>query len=163
MTTRQPNLIDKLAGFIPGYRGYAERETRRAQDKRLREHLADQLDRSKRHLDRVSRELTDAGELEPLDGLDGLKRVIGTSADSIRHAQAGGSGLMDDVVVKAEDLDRVHAHDLELHGQVHALIAAVESLSAENAETEAPAVRELASGLLLAVERRDAILREVFE
>ena len=35
--------LESLASKIPGYRGYKEKEDRRAADKLLREHLADQL------------------------------------------------------------------------------------------------------------------------
>ena len=160
MTQRQPNLIDTIAGFIPGYRGYAARETRRAQDKRLREHVAGVLDRGKRRLDQVALELVDAGRLEPLDDLDRLRRVFGRCADTLRFAEAGGSGLMDDVVVKDEDLDRVHAHDLTLLESAQALATAAEALTAATAEDGVAALRTQAEQLLRSIESRATVLAQ---
>ena len=162
MSKREPGFLDTLAGLIPGYRGYAERDARRSQDKRLRDHVAEQLDRSKRALDGVIYLATQRGVLDGLDDVDRLKQTIGTCADNLRHASYGASGLMDDIVVKAPDLDRVYQHDLGLHGQAEELATLVSSLTSETYQAALADVRKKAQALQKAIAQREDLFREVF-
>ena len=41
------NIFEKIGAFIPGYKGYSEKEGRRDTDKLLRLEIAKQLDRLK--------------------------------------------------------------------------------------------------------------------
>ena len=162
MARREPNLIDKIAGLIPGYRGYADRESRRIADKLLREGAAAQLLRMQKDVDDAMLRAVDAGKLQGLDELDRLKRELGACADAFRHAPAGGSGLMDDIVVTASDLDRVHRHDLDLLQQAHELGAAM----AEAAGRGTPAILEMrarVTRLRDEIARREDVLHQVFD
>jgi hypothetical protein len=163
MTRRQPNLIDKVAGIIPGYKGYADRDARRSTDKMLREGVAAHLIRMCAHVDDVILRSVDAGRLEGLDDLDRLKRQLGTSADAFRHAPAGGSGLMDDIVVTAADLDRVHQHDLELQQSAADLGAALGAAAEAGDGAAVLALRPRVNALREAIARRDDVLRQVFD
>ena len=162
MTKRPADFLDRLAGLIPGYTGYAERTERRSQDKRLRDHVADQLDRSKHGMDGLIYLATQRGVLDGLDDVDRVKQVLGTCADSLRHASYGASGLMDDVVVKTADLDRVYQHDLGLHAQAEELAMIVSSLTSETYQAALPDVRKKAQALQKAIQQREDIFREVF-
>ena len=162
MTQRQPNFLDTLAGLIPGYTGYAERDKRRSQDKRLRDHVALELDRSKRQLDVLIEMVVQRGELEGLDEVDALKRAVGTCADTLRHAPAGASGLMDDVVVKEADLERVLQHDHDLHSKAEELTTSISSLTSATFRAAIPDVRRLVRDFEKAIQQREAILSEVF-
>ncbi len=162
MTQRTPNIIDKLASLVPGYRGYVERESRRIVDKHLRTHVADRLDASKRDLDALALRMTDAGEMSGLGDVDRLKRLIGQCADTLRHASAGESGLMDDRVIKEAELERVHQHDLDLEAQVGEAVETVSRVEIEGLRERMTEIRGLFQALLREIERRDEILREVF-
>lgn len=162
MSQRQPNFLDTLAGLIPGYTGYAERETRRSQDKRLRDHVAQELDRSNRFLDSLIGLVLERGDLEGLDQVDSLKRVVGTCADSLRNASYGESGLMDDIVVKTADLERVLQNDHGLHAQAEELSVAISALTSATYLSGLPDVRQMAKGLEKAIQQREDLLREVF-
>ena len=162
MTLRQPGFLDKLLGLVPGYKGYAQRDARRTADAALRAHVAAGLDRCKHHVDDIALELAREKRLDGLDELDRLARRLGTAADSIRHAQHGGSGLMDDVVVKAEDLERVHEGDLALHEQAESLEELVRALTPADVPAGLPSRLEAASELVAAIERRNELFGEVF-
>ena len=163
MTRREPNLIDKLAGLIPGYKGYADRETRRADDRALRGHVAARLDAAKAHVDALVRQLTAKGSLGGLDELDALERLLGRCADRTRMASEGETGLMDDVVVKADDLERVHEHDMGLDAQVKEAAAAVAALTEADVPSGIDAVRRKLQDLLDALAAREDLLHEVFD
>lgn len=163
MSRRKPNLIDTLAGFIPGYRGYADRDARRSADKLLRESVAAHLVRVQKDVDDLVLRRVDAGRLEGLDDLDRLKRELGSCADALRHAPAGGSGLMDDVVVTAADLDRVHHHDLDLQQAANDLGAAVSAAVATGDAEAVLKLRPRVSEMKDAIARRDDVLHQVFD
>lgn len=162
MAEREPNILDRLLDKIPGYRGFADKDARRGVDKALRDHVGGRLDALKRGVERVSAELVNAGQLEGLHELDRLRHRLGTCADRIRHAPYGESGWMDDRIVTAEELDRLHEHDLGVEGQVDALAEAFEALTAENAGDQVGVLRDRVEDVLCAIEKRDDILTEVF-
>jgi hypothetical protein len=163
MTRRQPHLVDKLAGLIPGYRGYADRDARRSADKMLRESVAARLVRIQRDVDDLVLTRIDAGKLEDLDELDRLKRELSACADAFRHAPAGGSGLMDDIAVTAADLDRVHHHDLDLQQAANDLGAAVAAAVATGDADAVLKLRPRVSEMKDAIARRDDVLHQVFD
>ena len=163
MTQRQRNLIDKLAGLIPGYRGHADRDARRTSDKLLRESIAAQLILMQRDVDTLMLERVDEGNLGGLDDLDRLKRELGACADAFRHAPAGGSGLMDDMVVTAADLDRVLQHDLDLQQVTVELGAALADPAAAGDGDAVLALRPRVRALRDSIARREDVLRQVFD
>lgn len=161
MSRRDPNIIDRLAGLIPGYRGYADRDARRGSDKMLRDSVAAELTRAQSAVRELVLTLTDRNQTASLGDLDRLAREIGTCADAIRMAPAGGSGLMDDVVVKAADLDRAHAHDLELKEKATELTAAVAVATATGDAAQALALAGRVKEIRDGIARREDVLREV--
>ena len=163
MKQRKRNVIDGIAGLIPGYRGYAEREARRTSDKLLRESVAAHLIRIQKSVDDVVLRRVDAGQLRGLDELDRLKRELGICADAFRHAPAGGSGLMDDHVIGADDLDRVLQHDLELEQAVVALADAFTEASAGDDAAALLALRPHVKQLRDSIARRETVMNQVFD
>lgn len=163
MTRRQPNLIDRIAGFIPGYRGYADRESRRTTDKLLRDSVAARLIGIQKCVDDVVLRRVDAGQLRGLDDLDRLKRELGTCADAFRHAPVGGSGLMDDNVVKADDLDRVLQHDLSLEQAVTTLADAFAQAAFADDAAALLALRPQVKALREAIAQRETVMNQVFD
>lgn len=161
MSRRDPNIIDRLAGLIPGYRGYADRDGRRGSDKMLRDSVAAELTRAQAAVRELVLTLTDRNQTASLGDLDRLAREIGTCADAIRMAPTGGSGLMDDVVVKAADLDRAHAHDLELKEKATELTAAVATAAATGDAAQVLALAGRVKEIRDGIARREDVLREV--
>ena len=162
MTSRAPNLIDKIAGFVPGYTSFTAKESRRDSDKRLREHVAAVLDGSKRHVDGVVLELVKAGNLDGLDEADRLKRRVGAVADSIRYAEYGESGLMSDKVFEEEDLERIYDHDLTLLEQAQGVVSSITELHADGFDDGLKGCLSAVAEFNESVRQREALLREVF-
>ena len=163
MTLRQPNFLEKLGSLVPGYRGYADRETRRTADQRLRARVGVILDEAKADLNTVINQLTAANRLGDINAVETLRKRVGSCADSIRNVQHGGSGLMDSTVVKAGDLDKVYQHDLGLHEQANAVAAAVRAVNVDAVDETAKAAQKAADAMQRAITARDAILEEVFQ
>jgi len=132
--TEDRNLIETVLRNIPGFRGYLEKEYRRESDDLQRDWLADRLQRSKRAIDQLARELADAAQIDLLPQIDRLRGRIDRLIGRIRGAVQGYSGFFDLVRVDEELLDRVYEHDIAMMEQLDALAAAVEKLPGKQDE-----------------------------
>ena len=122
------NLIESVLRYIPGFRGYLEKEYRRESDELQRQWLADRLQRSKRAIDQLTRPLADAGQIDALPQIDRLRGRLDKLIFRIQGAMQGYSGFFDLVRVREDVLDRVYEHDVALMHDVDALARAVEEL-----------------------------------
>ncbi|OHB78333.1 MAG: hypothetical protein A2V98_20525 [Planctomycetes bacterium RBG_16_64_12] len=122
------NVIESILRYVPGFRGYLEKEYRRDSDELGRQWLADRLQRSKRAIDELARPLADAGQIDLLPQLDRLRSRLDKLIARIRGAMQGYSGFFDLVRVREDLLDRVYEHDLGLMQQVDALGRSMEEL-----------------------------------
>ena len=122
------NWLETILRYIPGFRGYLEKEYRRDSDELQREWLADRLQRSKRAIDELARPLADAGQIDALPQIDRLRSRLDKLIARIRGAMQGYSGFFDLVRVREDLLDRVYEHDVGLMQRVDALGQAIEGL-----------------------------------
>jgi hypothetical protein len=122
------NWVETILRYIPGFRGYLEKEYRRDSDELQREWLADRLQRSKRAIDELSRPLADAGQIDVLPQVDRLRARLDKLIARIRGAMQGYSGFFDLVRVREDLLDRVYEHDVGLMQRVDAVGESVEAL-----------------------------------
>lgn len=141
------NALESLLRQIPGFRGYLEKEYRRDADALQRTWLADRLQRSKRALDELARQWTDAGRLDGLGEVDRARGRLDKLIGRMRGAMRGYSGFFDLVQVDEALLDRIYGHDSALVEDVLALADAVEKLPAQ--ADEAP---EALSGVIGQIE-----------
>ena len=126
--TEKRNWIETILRYIPGFRGYLEKENRRESDDLQRDWLADRLERSKRAIDDVTRALADAAQIDLLPQVDRLRGRIDKMIGRIRGAMQGYSGFFDLVRVGEALLDRVYEHDAAMMEKVETLAEAVELL-----------------------------------
>ncbi|MCS7239383.1 MAG: hypothetical protein NZ899_14120 [Thermoguttaceae bacterium] len=124
---RQRNWLETILRYIPGFRGYLEKEYRRESDRLVRLWLVDRLRQCRRVVDRLARELFDARSLLVLPQLDRIRNRLDTLMGRIEGAVAGYSGFFDYVRVSQELLDRVYEHDFSLMEEVENFAQKVES------------------------------------
>jgi hypothetical protein len=122
--------LERLVSAIPGYRGYKEKENRRAADKLLREHLVRQLDEQRRRLAELQRDLLESGSLLMVDDLDRAVTKVQKLVDKIRTASYGYAGMFDAVKVKEEELDALYNFDESMLEHVSAVQASIDALAA---------------------------------
>lgn len=126
--TQQRNWIETILRYIPGFRGYLEKEYRRDSDSLQREWLAHQLEQAKRSIDNLTGLLAETGHVEQLAKLEELRARIDHVVARVRGAMEGYSGFFDLVQVDEELLDRVYQYDVSLAEKVNQLVTAVEQL-----------------------------------
>lgn len=147
------NFLEDIGRYIPGFRGYLEKEYRRESDQLARTWLADQLQRAKQGIDDYGRELIDAGQLEQLDEIDRLRSRLDRTISRLRGQMQGYSGFFDYVRTGEDDLDEVYAHDMQMMEKVKTLADHLQSLSIESGPP-AQAVKE-------SLAKIDEVLREI--
>ena len=108
-------LLEKIMGYIPGYRGYKEKELRRESDRLVRMDVVNRLKDAKMVF---RRRFADPVAVQKLgDGaskFDALTYRLDRVTQRIDRAVAGYAGMFDAIKVKEDKLDSVIQHDLSL-------------------------------------------------
>jgi hypothetical protein len=145
-------IIESILRWIPGFRGYLEKEYRRESDALARTWLADELEKGKKTLDNWGRTLVDAGQIDALPQIDRVRSKIDKVLARIKGAVHGYSGFFDFVQVNEDLLDDIYDHDMSTIAEVNSFVQAVNALSASG-QSPATAVSDL-MGKLDAIERQ---------
>lgn len=135
------NWLQEKLRRIPGFHGYLEKEERRNTDRLLREHLAERIEKLRRRLDPIMRDLTDSGGfegMEVVEEIDRLKKALERLGARIRYASYGYSGVFDAVKVREEELDRLYAFDAVLVERVEDLETTLEEMGESIDSTAEP-------------------------
>lgn len=110
--------FEELAGKIPGYKGYKQKELRREADKLLRTTIANQLSDLRMRLSSLQLDFMSAGKLYLVDDLERAVGKLQILIDRLKTASYGYAGLFDAVKVKEEELDALYNYDHQLLGFV---------------------------------------------
>ncbi|HEX5506546.1 MAG TPA: DUF4178 domain-containing protein [Thermomicrobiales bacterium] len=113
---------------IPGYAGYRNKESRRDDDKRLRESLAAEYNQLAGRLTAVQGDLARGGKLSEIGTIEQLERALRLFVDRLRTASYGYAGLFSDHPVEERALDQLQAFDRALGDGVDQVRAGVEAL-----------------------------------
>ncbi|MEM1506817.1 MAG: hypothetical protein QW294_00390 [Candidatus Bathyarchaeia archaeon] len=151
-------LLERIAGYIPGYRGYKEKELRRESDRLVRMEIVNRLKMAK---DTVRRSLANpiiAQKISSEDAwrFDALMSRLDRVIQRIDRAVAGYAGMFDAVKVREDKLDMVIQHDLSLIEKAEAVKAGAESLV--RAEPGREEWRRLMDELISRAEELDALI-----
>jgi len=121
-------LLEKIMRYIPGFRGYKEKELRREADKLLREKMYRVLVETKDGLKETYRGLVEARVTEVWDDIDRLIAKFDRISERINHAEYGYAGFFNVVKVREPDLDRMIKFDLSLLERVEGIKKSVSEL-----------------------------------
>jgi hypothetical protein len=127
----QMRLSERIAAFIPGFRGYKEKELRRESDKLLRNHLYLKLSTEKTDLREISQKLADRRYFDVLTDMDRLLAKMDRVVEKVNHASYGYSGFFDAVKVKEENLDHMIDFDNQLLESINALATEIDAFKSD--------------------------------
>ncbi|MDA7951836.1 MAG: hypothetical protein MPJ24_10155 [Pirellulaceae bacterium] len=105
------NIVESVLRYIPGFRGYLEKEYRRESDSLLRAFMVEKLEQAKSLIDQSLQELVDLGQLSALPKAERLRTKIDRLRGKISGAMGGYSGFFDFVRVGEEELSSIYDHD----------------------------------------------------
>jgi hypothetical protein len=121
-------LLEKIMSYVPGYRGYKEKELRRESDRLVRMDVVNRLKAAKTAFRRT---FTNPSAVQKLSGddayrFDTVNSRLDRVTQRIDRAVAGYAGMFDAVKVKEDKLDGVIQHDESLIEKAEAVKADVE-------------------------------------
>jgi len=117
----QMRLSERIAAFIPGFRGYKEKEIRRESDRLVRNHLVLKLTNERTDLREISQKMVDRRYFDVLTDMDRLLAKMDRVVEKINHAMYGYTGFFDAVKVREDNLDRMIDFDNKLIDGINAL------------------------------------------
>jgi len=109
--SRQKNIFDKIGSLIPGYIGYAERDSRRICDQKMRREIENNLlSIEKKLIRQIQKEDND----DIIIKLDKLRKKLETTASKIRNAPYGESSFFSDNIIANDELTKIYIFDLDI-------------------------------------------------
>jgi hypothetical protein len=137
--TGSRNLIEKIVNFVPGFKGYMDRNARRDADKLLRETIAAKLEQAWLRISELQRQLIADGGIDSVDDLEAAAIKLRTLIDRVRTAAYGFAGFFDAVKIGEAELDKLYQFDETLVDRAVQLAAAVENIAASVGSDGLPA------------------------
>jgi len=153
------SLLDK----IPGYSGYRAKESRRDEDKRLREELARQYDGLAQRLSELGGDLARARRYKEIAEVERLERSLRRFVDRLRVATYGYDGLFSDRSIDERALDQIQAFDRALGDGLDELGTAVGALEGVIGGGDLAAPLRQVEGQIDALNRRFDLRGQVIE
>jgi hypothetical protein len=128
--TDAKSLLEKIAGKIPGFGGYLEKETRRDADRMLRETVVNRYGEQLSRVSNLQTQLIASGGIEYVDDLQDAATRLQRFIDMVKTAAYGYSGFFDAVKVKEDELAKLYAFDNALLENVAKVSSAVDNIEA---------------------------------
>jgi hypothetical protein len=126
------NFMEKMFRIVPGYGGYAEKESRRNTDKVLRLHLAGQLDEVKSAFDRFIADMSkQKGHLEMMSDASSITKTLEKVIDRLKYADYGYAGFFDSNKVLEPHLAALYQFDMDLSQHIMDLKSKVSVIKPE--------------------------------
>jgi hypothetical protein len=153
-------LLEKIMGYIPGYKGYKDKELRRESDRLVRMEAVNRLKAAKTTFRRA---FTTPSAVQKLSGDDAYKfDTVNFRLDRVTQridrAVAGYAGMFDAIKVKEDKLDGVIQHDVSLIEKADAVKADVEKVA--NIEPGTDEWRTAIDAVISKVEEFDRLVDE---
>jgi len=149
----QTTVFDKILKFIPGYAGYADRQSQRRSDTRLRTRIACELGRYEKVVHaRLSKQLA-GHDKDLIMELEHCRRLLHTFAARVRYATMGTSGITADKRITETELNEVIRRDLQLMETVAGLGERIEDMATKDIITVVDRIEQ-------AFEDRNEYIRE---
>jgi len=126
--TGDQDVFKKLASYIPGFKGYIERQNRRAADKLLRESVADRFEDLWKRTSSLQSDLISQGGIEHIDDMEKAAIQLRTFTDKIRTASYGYSGFFDAVKINEEELAKLYTFDAAFFEKADQINLALDNL-----------------------------------
>ena len=107
-------IFERAAMYIPGYRGYRNKNIRREVDKEVRREVVRSLTGCKTDLAEIQKNMIGNGDIQNAKECDRVKTKTDTYLKRIESAEAGYSGLWEAVKTLDEELKAVVEWDAKL-------------------------------------------------
>ncbi len=111
---RKPSFFEKIGSLIPGYKGYADRDSRRNCDKLMRKTISDKFMNFEKDMNDWSLQAFRKKEKETMRAIEHLRKELNTLKSKIEYAPYGASSFFADQQIKEEELFEIYQFDHDL-------------------------------------------------
>ena len=119
MTKRSVNIFDKIGTLIPGYNGYADRDEKRNDDKKLRDELSRIINISETLIEKHQQQLVKIGEINLCKEWEIARKALNTVHTKVKNATYGESSFFSNNQLKVTELVEIYNIDYEMTERVH--------------------------------------------
>ncbi len=156
------SLTERIALYIPIYRGYKEKNLRREEDRAVRNEVARALQGAKSELASIQRELIDQPDL--MMDVERIRTKVDKYDVMIKKSVNGYSGFHDAIKIDESDLDALVAWDAKLVEGIQELRQAISDILDGTAldNDGKRAIRNLERGVDVLIEiygQRETVMR----
>ena len=108
------SIFERIALYIPFYRGYRSRNLRRDVDREVRQAVSKMIKATKVELENVHREIMETGDIALGRKVERIRNKVDTYNTRVAHAANGYSGIWATVKKMEEELDAVVEFDAKV-------------------------------------------------
>ncbi len=119
-------LFEKIKMYIPGYKGYKEKNLRRDADRAVRQELSRTIQGAKADLAEIQKAVLDDFDL--MMDVERIRTKVDKYDIDVKKAVNGYSAFHDSVKILEADLDKVMAWDAKILDDIQAMREATEKL-----------------------------------
>ncbi len=109
--TGETGTFERLLARLPGFSGYMDNKARRAADRMVRDHVADQVSERINRLVQIEKLLLDAGGLSYMSKTSGIKTRMQHYHDRVKAGAPGYSGFFAEIKIGPEQLESLYMFD----------------------------------------------------
>ena len=107
-------ILERICLWIPGYRGYRQKDIRRDVDKEVRAQVARSIDGCKTTLANIQRGVVENGDIQMAKTVERLRTKTDTYLKNMESAESGYSGIWETTKTLQDELDAVMEWDAKL-------------------------------------------------
>ncbi len=134
----------KILSYIPGFKGYVDRQNRRDEDKVLRDTIASRYEEQWQRISSIQQALISQGKIQWIDDIEAAAIKIRTFIDRVKRAPRGYSGLFDAVKINSAELSHIYQYDASLFALSEDLSRAIDHVEESmNSDGFPAAIRNL--------------------
>jgi hypothetical protein len=127
MTKRKINILDKIGAIIPGYNGYANREEKRNDDKKLRVEISRIINQSEILIEKYQHQLIKKGDISLCQEWEVARKSLNTLFTKVKNTSYGESSFFSENQIKDIELDEIYRLDCEMVEGVHLILKTAEN------------------------------------
>jgi hypothetical protein len=124
------DFFKKILGYIPGFKGYVDRQARRDSDKLLRDTIFHRFRELEGRVSALQRDFINQGEIAYVDDLEAAAIKLRTFADRVRTAPRGYSSLFAAVKINEDELEKLYEFDANLLASADEVGRAIDNVQA---------------------------------
>ncbi|MBO5669552.1 MAG: hypothetical protein J6R75_04215 [Candidatus Methanomethylophilaceae archaeon] len=107
-------IFERICLWIPGYRGYRQKNIRRDVDKEIRSEVARSIEECKSFLAEIQRGVVENGDIQMAKTVERVRVKTDTYLKNIESAEAGYSGIWEATKTLEDELEAVMEWDAKL-------------------------------------------------